>query len=193
MRRINHHIHALCDDDVGTTDYSSLTPVQALISLLPRVSPKPTSMQPQLLENDFYSTTHHSLVAKAAPAEPPTQLIAGEGLSKYGVINDVPARLMYTQISQGEPRLVWKLEVEMKDNWYEAYVDSTTGELLRIVDWASDYSWDTPMQKSDVQAEKGGKQKPLPKPHPDIPKKVDTYTYQVFPWGRSSTLLGADF
>ncbi len=179
MRHINHHIHALCDG-AQTTEEKFLSPVEALLSLLPRVSPKSANMRPKLSAEDFSASPHHSLLPKTAPSEPPTQLISGEGLSKHGVINDVPARLMYTQVTEGAPRLVWKLEVEMKDSWYEAYVDSTTGELLRIVDWASDYSWDTLAEKrAKAHAQKGGKQKPLPKP----PKKLDPYTYQVFPWG----------
>ncbi len=178
MRHVNHHINALCDG-VHSTDDKFLTPVEALLHLLPRVSPLPTNMRDAFALEDFYTTPQHSLVAKEAPSEPPTLVISGDGLVKHGVVDHVPARLMYTQISDGAPRLVWKLEVEMKDSWYESYVDSTTGELLRIVDWASDYSWDSP---SEGSIQKGGKQKPQ-KPLPVPPKKLDPYTYQVFPWG----------
>ena len=89
---------------------------------------------------------------------------------------------MYTQTSDGEPRLVWKLEVEMKDNWYEAYVDAATGELLRIVDWANDFTWHTAPAEEGGKVEmlKGGKQKPLPSP----PKHTKPYSYHVFPWGK---------
>jgi extracellular elastinolytic metalloproteinase len=75
--------------------------------------------------------------------------------------------------------MVWKFEIEMKENWYEAYVDVYSGELVRIVDWASDISWSTPRDGL-----KGGKQKPLPSPH----KKHKPYSYQVFPWGESSLI-----
>ncbi len=70
---------------------------------------------------------------------------------------------MYTQTSAGEPRLVWKFEIEMKDNWYEVYVDVATGDLLRAVDWASDMSW-TPKHVEELR---GGKQKPLPAKAPE--------------------------
>lgn len=185
MRHINHHIHAICNG-AQTTDDGFLGPVQALLSLLPRVSPKPTNMRPELFAEDFSTSPQHSLLPKEAPAEPPTQLISGVGLAKHGVLNDVPARLMYTQTSEGAPRLVWKLEVELKESWYEAYIDSTTGELLRIVDWASDYSWESPSKDTKVDIQKGGKQKPLPRPPTPPPKKLEPYTYQVFPWGESS-------
>ena len=185
MRHINHHIHAMCSDVEISMNDRILSPVEALLTLLPRVSPKPPNMRPALSAEDFTITPQHSLTPKAAPAEPPTLLICGDGLATHGVLNDVPVRLMYTQTSEGAPRLVWKLEVEMKDNWYEAYVDSASGELLRILDWASDFTWGSPSkEKSDFDVHppnRGGKQKPLPIP----PTKLEPYTYQVFPWGES--------
>ena len=184
MRHINNHIHAVCKDAEISLSDGFLSPIEALLTLLPRVTPKPPNMRPALSAEDFTTTSQHNLAPKDAPAEPPTQLIGGEGLAIHGVLNDVPARLMYTQTSEGAPRLAWKFEVEMKDNWYEAYVDSASGELLRIMDWASDFTWDSPSKAksdSDLPPLKGGggKQKPLPAP----PKKLEPYTYQVFPWG----------
>lgn len=184
MRPIWHHMHAMCSDRVEAHeaafgDRTFLSPIDALITLLPRVSPVRHSMQPDLSATDFSTTLHHSLQPKPAQAEPPTQMISGVGLAKAGVMNDVPARLMYTQISEGEPRMAWKLEVELKDSWYEAYVDAKSGELLRIVDWTSDYSWDTPDRKAHDESKGGHKQKPLPSP----PVQHEPYTYQVFPWG----------
>jgi extracellular elastinolytic metalloproteinase len=182
MKHLHNHLHALCHGEnahVESDEERFMSPVEALIALLPRVSPEPSTLTP-INPTELRVTPEHSLAPKAAPAEPPTQRISGPALASAGVVNDVPARLMYTQTSSGEPRLVWKLDVEMKDSWYEAYVDTTTGELLRIVDWASDYSWDTPAKGNKVKESKGGKQKPLPAP----PTKLEPYTYQVFPWGR---------
>jgi len=188
IKHLNYHIEALCVGDnahVDSDEEKFLSPVEALLALLPRVSPEPASLAP-INPTDLRITPEHTLAPKAAPAEPPTQRISGPALASAGVVKDVPARLMYTQTSSGDPRLVWKLEVEMKDNWYEAYVDTTTGELLRIVDWASDYSWDTPSKDDLVRDLKGGGQKPLPAP----PKKLEPYTYQVFPWGVNDPTTG---
>ena len=140
MRHISHHIDAVCDEETSVDD-KFLSPVEALLRLLPRISPQQPNMRAEVNVNNFQLSAQHSLVPKEAPFEPPTQLISGDGLAKHGVLNEVPARLMYTQTTEGDPRVVWKLEVKMKDNWYEAYIDSTSGELLRIVDWASDFSW----------------------------------------------------
>lgn len=177
IRHIEHHIHAVCDTPSApaATD-SILTPVEALLSLLPRIHPGHKDAQPSIAASDLTSTPRHSLAPKHAPAEPPTEIISGSGLAEAGVVNDVPARLVYTQTSSGVPRMAWKFEVEMQHNWYESYVDVETGEVLTIVDWASD----SPTDHHHAHDLKGGKQKPLPTP----PKKVEPYTYQVFPWGQ---------
>jgi extracellular elastinolytic metalloproteinase len=179
LKHAKHHYKAVCKGDVAAASSEKmLAPVDALLALLPRVAEDHDLLE-DLDHGDFASTPHHSLKPKAAPAEPPTEVISGPGLAKAGVLSDVPARLMYTQTSTGAPRMVWKLDVEMQHNWYEAYLDVATGELLRIVDWANDLSWDTPTGDNKVEAKKGGKQKPLPSP----PKKLEPYTYQIVPWG----------
>jgi len=179
--RVKHHHDALCSGSTASTEM--LYPVDALLHLLPRIAPH-EHLVADLDASDFSSMPSHSLTPKPAPNEPATETISGPGLAKAGVVNDVPARLMYTQTSEAEPRLVWKFEVEMKDSWYEAYVDSQTGELLRIVDWANDYTWHNEGGANKVGVMKGGKQKPLPGPG----KKVEPYTYSVFPWGESHSL-----
>lgn len=180
IHHLKHQQKAVCQGEVKAAG-QMLTPVEALLTLLPRLHPSAHSLA-ELRMEDFTSAPEHTLAPKAAPAEPPTEHISGPGLDAAGIKDNVPARLMFTQTSAGDPRMVWKMEVQMQDNWYEAYVDVLTGELLRVVDWASDYSWDTP--EVEVQADKGGKQKPLPSP----PTKYKPYTYQVFPWGKSSLI-----
>ena len=183
MRHYRHHHDAICEASVD--DISPLDPVSALVSLLPRLS---TNLGP-IDVNDFISTSDPSLLAKPAYGEPPTQHISGPGLAKAGIKGTVPARFMWTQTSD-QPRLVWKMEVEMQDNWYEAYVDVASGDLLRIVDWAKDYTWGSRSTEEErVEVQKGGKQKPLPSPG----KKYKPYTYGVFPWGMSFILSGAEF
>ncbi|KAF9652520.1 hypothetical protein BDM02DRAFT_3183556 [Thelephora ganbajun] len=57
-------------------------------------------------------------------------------------VNPVKARLAYIQVPDGNSAhldLVWKFEVEMKDNWYEAAVSAhSPHKIISVVDWASD-------------------------------------------------------
>ncbi|WWC86773.1 uncharacterized protein L201_001652 [Kwoniella dendrophila CBS 6074] len=188
MRHIKHHQKALCEQESSFNSERAgiLSPVEGLISLLPRIHASNQDFQ-SVQSDELSSTPQHTLKPKHAPAEPPTEIISGPGLGKSGVISDVPARLMYTQVSEGAPRLVWNYVVEMKDSWYEAYVDVKTGELLRIVDWATDFDFE-PYTHNDkkVEAKKGGGQKPLPSP----PHKYGPYSYQVFPWGVNDPSAG---
>jgi extracellular elastinolytic metalloproteinase len=174
LDKARHHQDALCRPLLVLPGEQILTPTEALAHILP-VLQADGNMVP-ISADDLESHPEHTFAPKAAPAEPPTEKITGRGLKVSGVVNPVPARLMYTQIETDLPRMVWMFEIEMKENWYEAYVDVYSGELVRIVDWASDISWSTP--KDGL---KGGKQKPLPAPH----KKQKPYSYQVFPWGES--------
>lgn len=78
-------------------------------------------------------------------------------------VNPVKARLAYIQVPDGDSThldLVWKFEVEMKDNWYEAAVSAhSPHKIISVVDWASDaYA-------------------PIPK------KGRPLATYNVFKWG----------
>lgn len=178
IHKAQQHYDAICSKPVA--EPAVLYPVDALLHLLPRLQPE-SGLDSSISADELSSTPEHMFTPKPAPNEPPTETISGPGLAKAGVVSNVPARMMYTQTSDGDARLVWKFEVEMKDNWYEAYVDASTGDLLRIVDWANDYTWNTaaPKDGGKVEAFKGGKQKPLPSP----PKKSKPYSYQVFPWG----------
>ncbi|WWC68087.1 uncharacterized protein I206_102006 [Kwoniella pini CBS 10737] len=184
MRHIKHHQKALCE--LPTKESSGiLSPVEGLVSLLPRIHASNENFQ-GISAIDLSSTPKNSFGPKDAPAEPPTEIISGPGLEQSGVISDVPARLMYTQVTEGAPRLVWKYTVEMKDSWYEAYVDVKTGELLRIVDWATDFDFEPYHKgKKEVEVKKGGHQKPLPKP-----PKYDEHSYLVFPWGVNDPTTG---
>jgi extracellular elastinolytic metalloproteinase len=173
LRKAEYHYSALCATPLSGDEI--LTPTQALAHLLPKL--QTTDNLIPISADDLESHPEHTFAPKPASAEPPTERITGRGLDISGVVNPVPARLMYTQVDAGVPRMVWKFEIEMKENWYEAYVDVYSGELVRIVDWANDVSWGS--QERDGL--KGGKQKPLPAPH----KEHKPYSYNVFPWGKS--------
>lgn len=151
------------------------SPTEVLAHFLPHLSDNAIALDPTLL----LSTPEHSLKPKKAHAEPPTERISGEVLRAFDVVADIPARLMWTQTSDGLPVLVYKFEIEMKDNWYEAYADVRTGQIQRIVDWASDAS-----DHHHVDA-RAGKQKPIPNP-----PSGDHASYDVFPWGVNDPTTG---
>ncbi|RKO86894.1 Fungalysin metallopeptidase-domain-containing protein, partial [Blyttiomyces helicus] len=50
-------------------------------------------------------------------------------------------RLKYVQVNDGELRLVWDLELDLGDNFYNAVVDADNGDVLGLVDWVSDAAY----------------------------------------------------
>ncbi|KAH8109067.1 Fungalysin metallopeptidase-domain-containing protein [Phellopilus nigrolimitatus] len=91
-------------------------------------------------------------------------------------VNPVKAHHAYVQIPDGDKTaltLVWKLEVEMQDNWYEAAVTAHyPHKLVSVVDWASDSS-DSP-DATGIHATT---------PEMLKEKSTDPATYNVFGWG----------
>lgn len=87
-------------------------------------------------------------------------------------VNPVKAHLAYIQVPHGdttELQLVWKVEVEMKDNWYEAAIDAhQPSNIISVVDWASDSS-------------------AAPIPKEPSPKSA---VYNVFTWGLNDPTEG---
>lgn len=86
-------------------------------------------------------------------------------------ISPVKAKLVYTQVPNEagdatELQLVWRFEVEMEDNWYEAAVTAQAPhKIVHVVDWASDA--------------------PIPKPENPV-----LATYNVFEWGINDPSVG---
>ncbi|KIY49610.1 hypothetical protein FISHEDRAFT_65088 [Fistulina hepatica ATCC 64428] len=108
------------------------------------------------LERMTVQETHHLLPTPGGPS-----LVVD---NVPDTVNPVKARLAYVQVPKGDSialSLVWKLEAEMQDNWYEAAVSAyLPHRIISVVDWASDaYA-------------------PIPKPkEPLVP------FYNVFTWG----------
>ncbi|KAF8315785.1 Fungalysin metallopeptidase-domain-containing protein [Cantharellus anzutake] len=79
-----------------------------------------------------------------------------------GAVNPVKAKLVYVQspnLEDTQLTLTWKFEIEMQDNWYEAYIDvSHPSHIHTVVDWTSDA--------------------PIPEPKPSLVPK-----YTVWRWG----------
>ncbi|KAG8904141.1 Fungalysin/Thermolysin Extracellular metalloproteinase 5 [Tulasnella sp. 417] len=79
--------------------------------------------------------------------------------------------------------LVWKLVVEMQDNWYEAHVDARLPtRVMNVVDWVSDYS----AHGEEAHQSSGkcwpGKEADDLAPIPKDPKARES-VYKVWGWG----------
>lgn len=101
-----------------------------------------------------------------APQDSPVEFLVDQ---VPDAISPVRAKMAYVQVpnTEGEMHLtlVWKFEVEMQDNWYEAAVSAASPHrIISVVDWASDA--------------------PIPKP------SLPPATYNVFPWGINDPVEG---
>ncbi|KAJ7736721.1 Fungalysin metallopeptidase-domain-containing protein [Mycena maculata] len=104
----------------------------------------------------------YSEVNHFAPSDEPAYIMVN---NVPDTVNPVKAKLAYIQVPGKDDSvhlsLVWKFEVEMQDNWYEAAVSATAPHrIISVVDWASD----APV--------------PIPSPEPET-----TATYNVFKFG----------
>ncbi|CAE6458105.1 unnamed protein product [Rhizoctonia solani] len=71
-----------------------------------------------------------------------------------GTVHPVKARMVYIQIPTGDETALlatWRLEVEMANNWYEAYVSvHDPSVIVSAIDWASDSS--APLHRGHLNA-----------------------------------------
>ncbi|EGN97406.1 hypothetical protein SERLA73DRAFT_184099 [Serpula lacrymans var. lacrymans S7.3] len=89
-------------------------------------------------------------------------------------VSPVKAKMVYVQVPKPDGStaldLVWKFEVEMQDNWYEASVAAIAPHrIVTVVDWASD----SPLPHPSFQTA------PIP---PTTPSPLPA-SYNIFPWG----------
>ncbi|KAL1741139.1 Fungalysin metallopeptidase-domain-containing protein [Schizophyllum fasciatum] len=159
----SHHDNCLYHDVPHTLADKSKGDIEgALLQFMIAATPNDDLVNDMLARYDEY-------VGKMS-THPVNSFTADE--SSHFVIDNVPdavspvkARMAYVQVPNADGtstvlRPVWKFEVEMQDNWYEAAVSAEVPHrIISVVDWASD--------------------SPIPKP--DEPRQ--TGTYNVFPWG----------
>ncbi|KAJ3023632.1 Fungalysin/Thermolysin Extracellular metalloproteinase 5 [Thoreauomyces humboldtii] len=83
-------------------------------------------------------------------SQAPSFVVSGASFA----VKDIPAKLKWIQDNDGaELRLVWDLEVEMKENWYNAFVGTTDGKVVQLVDWVSDASYNVyPIGTNDPES-----------------------------------------
>ncbi|KAF8063400.1 extracellular elastinolytic metallo proteinase [Lyophyllum atratum] len=135
----------------------------ALLQFMVAATPEPDVAQDILSKFDEH-------LDKMVIDAPTGHFAPNDGLPEFSVgnvpdtVNPVKAKLAYIQVpnKKGDAThlaAVWKFEVEMKDNWYEAAVAANAPHrIISVVDWASDA------------------------PVPEDPQS-DPATYNVFAWG----------
>jgi len=56
-----------------------------------------------------------------------------------GAVKDVKSRLAYVQVDYGTKlELVWEFELDVYDHWWNAFVSTTTGDIIALFDWVDD-------------------------------------------------------
>lgn len=161
--------------DFATEEDSLGDPSRALLQFMIAATPNEGLAQEMMANPKAY------LEKMSASWE--THFVGGHGVITAMVdnvpdtVNAVKAKVSFVQVPKGEStslELVWKFEVEMQDNWYEAAVStSTPHRIVSVVDWASDSPMAAPVA-------------PVPK-EPVEPKYG---VYNVFGWGINDPTVG---
>ncbi|KAJ6632572.1 extracellular elastinolytic metallo proteinase [Mycena sp. CBHHK59/15] len=145
-------------------DVTDIEPRAALLQFMVAATPSDhvvneiLSNYEEHLEKMVWYTEHHF-----APADEAMSILVE---NVPDAVSPVKGKLAYIQVPGKDDEtvhlsLVWKFEVEMQDNWYEAAVSATAPHrIISVVDWASD----APV--------------PIPSPDPET-----TATYNVFVFG----------
>jgi len=167
LRPLEHILDSTCaftdlPDKFLSKDHKLEDPRHALLQFMVAATPKDHMVQDILSKYDDYINNMSSYMDNHFVGDEthiPIELIH----NVPETVNPVKARLAYIQVPDGDSihlDLVWKFEVEMKDNWYEAAVSAhSPHKIVSVVDWASDA-------------------------HAPIPRKdKGPATYNVFKWG----------
>ena len=167
LRPLEHMFESSCTftdlpDKFASKDHKLEDPRHALLQFMIAATPQEHMVQDILSKYDDYINQMTSYMD--------THFVGGETHTPVEFINNVPdavnpvkTRLAFIQVPDGDSThldLVWKFEVEMKDNWYEAAVSAhSPHKIISVVDWASDA-------------------------HAPIPRKErGLATYNIFKWG----------
>jgi extracellular elastinolytic metalloproteinase len=55
-------------------------------------------------------------------------------------LSPVKSRQAYIQMDDGQLQLVWDMQLELEDNWYNAHVNAHDGTVVSMVDWVASAS-----------------------------------------------------
>ncbi|QRW08804.1 extracellular metalloproteinase MEP [Ceratobasidium sp. AG-Ba] len=103
----------------------------------------PDSSFSEDLARDFNATLARMTVTYERGDSHSSASLSGTISGLPGAVSSVKARVVYVQTldEQGgvELHATWRLEVEMTDNWYEAYVSTKDPSILvSVIDWVTD-------------------------------------------------------
>jgi hypothetical protein len=141
VKQLTQSHAALCLKETASSLLSSFSSAPgttgagpALLSFLALVTPSPSLARkihtaPEEFLAKITSTFTHE-VSHAAPVEHLT--------GAPEIVSPAKATLGWIQDAKGGLRMVWNMEVEMSDNWYQGAVDVETGKVLGAVDWVRD-------------------------------------------------------
>ncbi|KAI0699520.1 Fungalysin metallopeptidase-domain-containing protein [Cerioporus squamosus] len=156
-------------DFAAVEDYASSDVTKALLQFMIAATPN-QELSAELIGNpgkflpEMRVTFEHHLAGN----HPPSFTVE----NVPDAVNPVKGRLAFVQVPTGDTttlQLVWKFEVEMQDNWYEAAVSAEAPHrIISVVDWASD----------------------SPVPFAPVPKEPEGATYNVFAWGINDPSVG---
>lgn len=187
VKELGRLVQAMCPSSTSSTTASTELLVEhgassALLAFLALVHPDP-SLAASLASNPTpYLASLSSTFAPPSLHAPGAQMPTEHIHHAPGVIgpDGATATPAWLQTDEGL-RLVWRLEVEMVDNWYEGAVDVRSGEVLAAVDWARD--------APSAFSRKGGnnKDKKSPKKDKDATFKP---SYRVWPMGVNDPSVG---
>jgi len=161
---LNHLYSSNCDFLARQVDYTPdnlVDPRTAALSFMIAATPSTTLADDLTANFDNYRSRVDVTPFHHLQENGPHYLLA----NIPDAVNPVKAHLAYIQVPKGDTtdlKAVWKVEVEMKDNWYEAAIDAyEPTHIVSVVDWASDSS-------------------AAPIPETPVPKGA---AYNVFAWG----------
>lgn len=168
LEHLTHAHHSNCRfqrlplEMAAKSNGQELDPRAALLQFMVAATPSDHTVNDILNNYDahFARMTQYSESNHFAPSDEPLYILVD---NVPDTVNPVKAKLAYVQVPGKDDSvhlsLVWKFEVEMVDNWYEAAVAATAPHrIVSVVDWASDAV------------------APIPKPG-------KTAEYNVFAWG----------
>ncbi|KAI9475595.1 MAG: Fungalysin metallopeptidase-domain-containing protein [Benjaminiella poitrasii] len=113
-----------------------IDPAEAVLSLLAFV--KPSLPDPTVLAD--LTPAHFTLINSVRPANedsPETFHFASVPFAQ----SPVEVRHAYIQTETGDLQLVWDIQYELQDNWYNAHVNAYEGTVVGLVDWVSSASY----------------------------------------------------
>ncbi|ORX49860.1 hypothetical protein DM01DRAFT_1337989 [Hesseltinella vesiculosa] len=154
-----------------------LTPSDAVISLYKFVKPKlPNPAMADILSADAL-TAHQDLKAGGDLSV----LVEGVPFA----LQPVKVKQAYLQMEDGRLALIWDVQMELDDHWYNGHVDVASGAMHGLVDWVHHYDIDEVVSPTSRRwmPNKNKKKIHLPPPGDDnTAGPADAY-YNVIPFG----------